>query len=167
MPRNNPDSGATQKITIQSAQFTIPLPYVAGACELTQGEADALNQTFAENIRNNFASQMKRAAEDEANPRALTQDDLDGYVEDYAFGQRRTSGPRDPVGTEERRLSVAAAKGLVAKKGVEWKSLSEEKQDEIVEKIIASGQLRAKAEEIVAARQAAAAVQDIDLGLAA
>lgn len=164
MPRNNPDQGANQKVTIQSVNFVIPCPYIAGPCELTQGEADALNQTYAENIRNNFAAQMKRGAEENP-PRSLTQDDLDAYVADYAFGIRRSAGPRDPVGTEERRLALAAAKSLVAQRGLDWKSLGDEKQDSIVDKIVESGQLRARAEEIVKARQDAAAVQNIDLGL--
>jgi hypothetical protein len=166
MPANNTDESATQTLTVQSQSFTIPVPYMAGACTLTEGEANALNQTYAENIRNNFAQQMKRAAEEET-PRQLTQADLDEYVDSYEFGKRPggARGPRDPIGTEERKLaSVALVAHVENKLGKKWKDLAKEKQDELLAKVIASGKFRAQAEEIVKKRQESAAdLGDVDL----
>jgi hypothetical protein len=170
MAGNNPDENAVQSLTIQDRKFTIPLPYAAGACILTEGEANALNQTFAENIRNNFAQQMKRAAEDKDNPKQIGQDELDEYVESYEFGKRAggARGPRDPVGTEEKKLATVAVQAHVEKAGKKWKDLAKEKQDELVAKVISSGRFRERAEKIVADRQASAADLDgMDLGEAA
>lgn len=169
MAANNPDQNAKQDLTIQGKTFKIPLPYAIGACELTEGEAAALNQTYAENVRNNFAQQMKRAAEGDT-PKELTQEDLDAYTDGYEFGKRTggARGPRDPIGTEERRLALAAVKAHVAAKGKNWKDLSEDKQEELVNTVVASGKFREKAAEIVRQRQEAAeATKDLDLDLAA
>ena len=168
MAGNNTEE-QTQKLTIQSKEFVIPLPYVAGPCTLTEGEANALNQTYAENVRNNFAQQMKRAAEDKVSPRELTQADLDEYVDEYEFGKRAggARGPRDPVGTEERKLALTALIAHVEKQGKKWKDLAKEKQEELLSKVITSGRFRARAEEIVKARQAEAQSELSDIDLAA
>ena len=48
-------------ITIQGESFSVDMPYSEGhVCTSTQ--AGALNQTRAENLRNNFASSVKKAA---------------------------------------------------------------------------------------------------------
>jgi hypothetical protein len=152
----------TQSVTIQSVTFTIPAPYVAGPVELTEGEAAALNQVLAENIRNNFAGQMKRAAE-ETPARQLTQEDLDKYVESYEFGRRTGGGRvRDPVAAEERRLSLDAIKAKVKSTGKNWKDFTKEQQDAVLARVLASGKFREQAERVVAARQAEASI-DLDL----
>lgn len=169
MPANHTDENATQSLTIQGKSFTVPLLYVAGPCELSEGEAAALNQTYAENIRNNFAALMKRAAESDP-PKELTQEDLDAYAEEYEFGKRSggSRGPRDPVGSEEKRLALAALKVMVEKKGKKWADLAKEKQEELLKQAVESGKFREKAEKIVAERQAAAAGSDeLDLDIAA
>ncbi len=65
----------TALITIQGANFNAPQPYDEGHV-LTVNEASALNQVFAENLRNNFAARIKRSAE-ETPPKVLTQEDFD------------------------------------------------------------------------------------------
>lgn len=166
MAANNPDENAAQELTIQGKNFSVPVPYVAGPCDLTAGEAAALNQTFAENVRNNFAAKMKQAA-GATPPVELGQADLDEYVDDYEFGKRTGRGPRDPVGTEERRLATTAIKELVATKGKAWKDIPVEKQNELVAKAVATGKFREQAERIIADRQNAAKLTDeisLDLG---
>lgn len=83
------------EVTIAGTAFTIPLPFVAGHA-VTEGEASALNQVLAENVRNNVAGKIKVRAE-KGEP-AFTQADLDAYVSEYEFGIRK-------VGTGEARLT--------------------------------------------------------------
>lgn len=169
MPANNTDENATQPLTIQGKSFVVPLLYVAGPCELSEGEAAALNQTYAENIRNNFASLMKRAAEGE-NPKELTQEDLDAYADEYEFGKRSggARGPRDPVGSEEKRLALTAIKAKVEEKGKKWADLAKEKQEALLKQVLDAGTFRAKAEKIVAERrEAAESIGELDLDAAA
>ena len=155
MPGNNPDTSETMELTIQGKEFTIPRRYIPGPIDLTQGEAHALQQTFAENARNNFAGQMKRAAEEEP-ARELTQADFDAYVAGYEFGVRSSGGvARDPVESEERRLIVAKLREALTAKGRNWKQLTEEQQEALVAKAIEGGQFRAQAEQVVAAKKAA------------
>jgi len=83
------------EITIQGATFSLPTPFVAGHA-VTEGEASALNQLLAENMRNNIAGKIKVRAE-KGEPE-FTQADVDAYVAEYEFGVRK-------VGTGEARLS--------------------------------------------------------------
>jgi hypothetical protein len=154
MPANNPDPSATQEITIQRQTFIIPHRYVAGPITLTEGEAHALQQTYAENIRNNFAARMRAAAEQDP-PVQLTQADLDAYVAEYEFGVRGSGVARDPVESAERSLAQAAVKATLVSKGKSWKALTEEQQEALVDRFVATGKFRAEAERLVAARRAA------------
>ncbi len=76
-------------ITISNKPFNVEPRYAEGHV-LTNLEAAALNQTFYENLRNNFAKQAKDGADQEA---------FDKYVAAYQFGVRVGGGgtTRDPV----------------------------------------------------------------------
>lgn len=88
-----------EQITIAGATYNVPLRYEEGH-ELTAGEASALNQTFHENIRNNLAKQQKDGT--------LTQEIVDKYAAEYAFGVRSGGGvSRDPVMSEAMRMAKA------------------------------------------------------------
>ena len=76
-------------ITISGVKFTVPSRYSAGHV-VTAGEADALNQTLWENIRNNRAPHVKKAVEAGAD-HASMQADVDAYAESYQFGVRGTN----------------------------------------------------------------------------
>ena len=87
----------TQAITIAGARFTVPLRYAEGHV-LTAGEANALNQTYLENCRNNLSGKAKDGT--------LTQEIVDQYAASYVFGQR-TGGfglkrPRRKHGADNR-----------------------------------------------------------------
>jgi len=164
MPANHSDPSATVDITIQGTIFSVPHRYVAGPIELSEGEAHALQQVLAENIRNNFATQMKKRADEIAEaekngtdvPAPLGQADLDAYSAEYQFGIRTGGGIiLDPVGAEERRLVVAAIKTALAAKGQTWKGKTEEEQEALVARVIESGRFRPDAEAVVAAKAAA------------
>lgn len=99
-----------ETITVAGREFTAPVPYSAGHV-LTDNEAAALNQTFHENLRNNFAKKAKDGG---------TQADFDEYASTYSFGARRAGGPRsvgDPVLAEAIRLATADIKAALKAKG--------------------------------------------------
>jgi hypothetical protein len=104
-----------RRIKIEGLIFNAPAPYRAGHV-LTENEANTLNQTFSENLRNNFAKKVKTARElaktngtDFPSDGEAASDDLQAdftsYASDYEFGTRAAGGgeaglPRDPVDRE-------------------------------------------------------------------
>ena len=105
-----------RRIKVEGLIFNAPAPYKAGHV-LNENEANTLNQTFAENLRNNFAKKVKAAKEaaskngsefpddGEAAPEEL-QGEFTTYAADYEFGTRAAGGgadsglPRDPTDRE-------------------------------------------------------------------
>lgn len=108
-----------EQITIAGHSFNVPLRYEEGH-ELTAGEASALNQTYHENLRNNFAKRVKDASENGATPDlASLQAELDKYAGDYQFGVRTGGGgaSRDPVMSEAMRIAKKQIGDLIRAKG--------------------------------------------------
>ncbi len=141
-------------ITIQGIQFSVPAPFVEGHT-LRSNEAEVLNQTYAENIRNNFAAKVKLALSDEAelDPNAL-QIQLNAYIETYDFGIRRGSGGgavRDPVATEARKMAADAVRNALKKKGLTVKEVGKDKLKELVDGVYTKNAevLLARAREIL------------------
>jgi hypothetical protein len=97
------------QITIQGQTFKVPIRYAAGHA-LTEGEASALNQTYHENLRNNFANKVRDGVEAGLTPEILQQQ-LDDYAQEYQFGQRVGGGGfrGDPVMT----LAMNIARDMV------------------------------------------------------
>lgn len=107
-PEASASTPAVESITIQGFEFTAPAPYNEGHV-LTAVEAGVLNQTFQENLRNNFAGRVKAAKEADALGEgnegyvALNIDELRTefaeYAAEYKFGVRRAGATvtRDPV----------------------------------------------------------------------
>lgn len=143
-----------QTITIQGLEFEAPQPYKAGAHELTAGEASALNQTLAENLRNNFAPRIKAAmaeyrkanslAEDAEVPVAnLDQDALSEafakYADEYEFGVRTAGGtrtPSDPVEREAQRIARDKVKAALNAKSIKLDSVPKEKMAEYIKQVL-------------------------------
>jgi len=97
------------QITIQGKTFRVPLRYSAGH-QLNENEAAALNQTYHENLRNNFAKKVSDG--DEAGvPQETLQQQLDDYANEYQFGVRTGGGGfrGDPVMT----LAMGVARELI------------------------------------------------------
>ena len=69
---------------IQGKTFLVYQPYVEGHVN-TAGESSALNQTLAENTRNNLASEAKEGK--------LTQTRVNEYITGYNFGVSSGRGP--------------------------------------------------------------------------
>lgn len=123
MPEVN-DTTARETYTIAGKSFNVFVPYAAGHV-LTDGEASALNQTFAENIRNNFASTVKELVESGAFDQDVVQGQLDDYMSEYEFGQRRGGGGRtgDPVLREAMLIAKDLVRKALSKKGIALKDV--------------------------------------------
>lgn len=149
------DGGAkVTSITIQGLEFEAPQPYAAGTVELTPGEASALNQTLAENLRNNFAPKIKAAMEEYRKANNLAEDaevpvanlDQDAliaqfneYADKYEFGVRTAGGtrtPTDPVEREAMRIGRERVKAALNKKGIKIDSVSKEKMSELIQQVL-------------------------------
>ncbi len=120
-------------ITIQGIVFSVQNKYAAGHV-LTQNEAGALNQTLAENLRNNFASSIKEYREEKAKAAGLepdayelSADDMDGiraqfdeYAAGYEFGVR-SGRLSDPIDIEAKALATAKLDALLSANGISKK----------------------------------------------
>lgn len=148
-----PTSGT---ITIQGLEFSVDYPYKPGTIDLTPGEASALNQTRAENLRNNFAAQIKQALAsyretnklpetEEVAPSVLDKDELDkdfaDYASKYEFGVRSLGGggrlPTDPVEREAFEIASKKVREALKARNVKLTSVAKEKMQEMVEAVIA------------------------------
>jgi hypothetical protein len=112
-------SGNYDQITIQGQAFRVPIRYAAGH-SLNDGEASALNQTFHENLRNNFASKVRDGAEAGV-PHETLQQQLDDYANDYQFGVRTGGGGfrGDPVMTTAMNMARELVRNAVKAKGMD------------------------------------------------
>jgi hypothetical protein len=123
-----------RRIKVEGLIFNAPAPYKAGHT-LDDNEASTLNQTFAENLRNNFAKKVKAAKEEaaknggefpadgEAAPDDL-QTEFTTYASDYKFGTRAAGGggesalPRDPVEREAYIMARDLIRAHAKSKGI-------------------------------------------------
>jgi len=143
------------EITIQGLPFEVQDLYSAGPRELTAGEASALNQTRAENLRNNFAPKIKAAMDEYRKANSLAEDAeiavtsldhdalsaaFDAYATEYEFGVRKagtgTRTPTDPIERESIRVAKERVKAGLNKKGIKLDSVSKEKMTELVQQVI-------------------------------
>lgn len=166
-----PTTGGDDQITIAGIVFNVPLRYSAGHV-LSEGEASALNQTYHENLRNNFAKEVKSAktvpaeGDTPASTRELTEADisdlqskLNAYAESYQFGVRAVGSartPADPVGREAINLAKAAIRAKLAERKI---SASAEQVADLAAKLVEKDpQFRVIAEQRVASAKAIANV---------
>lgn len=170
----------TANLTIQGFQFSLELPYKEGDT-INANEAAAINQTFAENIRNNFAAQLKSMKAEVARANEwmkevdgkqvpdidrVTNDDLDmeavqaaydAYVAEYEFGARRvgsTRGPVDPVEREARRIAGEKVKELLRANNYKIGDVPKDKMDALIDQALEQyPQIRANAAAVVEANK--------------
>lgn len=138
----------TQTITISGRSFTVNPRYAEGHA-LTANEASALNQTFFENLRNNFANKAKEGG---------TQEDFQAYADSYQFGVRTGGGgSRDPIEVEAMNLARDAVKKGITAAGKKISDYSAKAISEAAAKLVEKNPaFRAKAAERVAEMQAVA-----------
>jgi hypothetical protein len=133
----------TKEITVQGFRLVVPTPYAEGHT-LTEAEAAVLNQTLAENLRNNFGSLIKKekeAAEAQgaefAPDTAGLQANLDEYIAEYEFGAKRGGGggsvKLDPVERKALSLAKDTIKRAIQAKGGKIKDIGNEKITELAE----------------------------------
>jgi len=124
--------GKTEGGTEVSYTISVPQPYTPGARELTEGEANALNQIIAENLSNNLRKRLVEGRPEVRDGDTITeaarpytaeeaQAIVDEYLADYEIGVRRAgSGERqvtDPVEREARKIAKQKAVQMVKEAG--------------------------------------------------
>lgn len=127
----------TGSFVIQGQSFSIPRPFAEGhTC--TKSEADVLNQTLAENARNNMSANVKKAIDAGDFDLVKVQADIDGYLEDYDFGVRRGRAPADPVEREALVIAREAVKTALRQKGFKLADVAAEDIARLAEDAIAA-----------------------------
>jgi hypothetical protein len=114
MPTITADTPRTA-ITIAGKEHTVYAPYAEGHV-LTPNEAASLNQTYAENIRNNQAKAVKAHVVAGSYDPTATQAAIDDYMSKYEFGARVSSGPREGGGDPVMARAVELAREVVRRK---------------------------------------------------
>lgn len=143
-------------------EFTVPQPYNEGQA-ITAVEAKVLNQTFAENIGNNFRARVQAtmAGEKDAMSEVELRAAFDEYASKYEFTEASAGGGRStmtPVEKEARKIATQVVIAKLAKDGKKRKDVDKEAFDAEVARF-------AEAEQVL--KLAAKKVRDDEKQLAA
>lgn len=156
------EAETARSITIQGIDFTIPQPYNAGHV-LTENEARHLNQTYAENVRNNFAKTVKASLDgvEGAVPQADLVAALAEYTSKYSLDSVRAVGTStarslDPVEKEALSLAKDIVKSALEKQG---RKLTPPKEASDEDKAAYKDSIQAKIEEIASREEVIAAAK--------
>lgn len=138
------------QLKIQGLLFPFVSRYAAGHV-LTAEEALVLDQTLAENLRNNFASKIRAKSEEIAKatpegeaPRSFTeeertalQNEFQAYASSYVFrAPRAGSGPVDPIERTARKMAKELVMTALAAKNIKHTSLPEGKMEEFITAVL-------------------------------
>ena len=159
-----------KEITISGVVMKVISPYFAGHV-LSDEEANVLNQTLAENLRNNFAPRVKTEKDKLEKGEIATLDvaalqvELDSYITDYEFGARRSGSVAvDPVTKIALGFARDAVKKALANSGKNVKDYTSEQIHEMAERVVAEKpRFKELAQEELARRQSIANETLIDL----
>lgn len=172
-------------LTIQGHEFDFGAARYAEGHAVNANEANALNQVRLENIRNNTAAKIKKAAaEANVEPGAVDLDKTtvaDGdetislreaikrYADAYEFGVRAVARaePIDPIDREAEKIAKEAVRSVLTAKKVKVKDLPEGAFDSAVEAYASRDEVRAEAKRRVnqRAKIGAGELDLSDLGL--
>jgi hypothetical protein len=145
------DASAPITIKVQGQFFSFSPRYFEGHV-LTSIEADVLNQTFGENLRNNFASRIRDAADklaenlpDGESARDFSEEEktvfaseFAAYAESYSFKTPRVgAGPVDPIDAETKKIAKAIILVHLGKKNIKASSLPEGNLEAMIKGLIA------------------------------
>lgn len=120
-------------ITIAGQSFDIGEdPFTEGHV-LTANEAKHLNQTRAENIRNNMAKKVKELAEKGEDATAIVLEYASQY--DFSSAVRSTRTPVDPVEKEALRLAKEQLRAAISAKGYKVKDFPKDQFDARAEEL--------------------------------
>jgi len=143
------DMSPTAEIQIQGLTFEYSTPYVAGSV-MTEGEAHQLNGVRGENLRNNFAGNIKDAKEEAVKARGegaeLTEGEIEtlktafaSYQSDYVFsGKRQSRTPSDPVKAKATKMARETIEAALRAKNIKPSELKEGKMDELIATYLAA-----------------------------
>lgn len=143
-------------ISISGQPFEISAPYAAGHV-LTEAEAKSLNQTRAENIGNNFRTQVKKAIEEGKLDEVKAA--IAKYDSEYVFSMTQARTPIDPIEAEAFKIAKEFVKNKIAEKtGKTLKAYLEiegnqAKYDANVEKVASQDDTLKEAKKRVAAKK--------------
>jgi hypothetical protein len=135
-------NSASREITIQGIIFACPEPYKEEHI-CTAEEANVLNQSFSEGVRNNFSKDIKKAAKDNGG-KPLSEDQVKelqaafaNYASTYKF-QGRAGFRRvlDPVTKEARSLARQAIEARMREKNYDKKDLEKGQMDKWIDQLI-------------------------------
>lgn len=125
----------TGPFIIQDQTFQVPRPFIEGhTC--TGSEAGVLNQTLAENIRNNMAARVKKEIDEGTFDQASMQANIDQYIEEYEFGARRGRGPTDPVEREALNMAKEHVKDALRKNGYKLADVDTSDLNRLAEQVV-------------------------------
>lgn len=161
------EEAPTRDLQVQGLILTARLVYEAGH-PCTQGEADSMNQTLCENLRNNFAGKIRKACEDAKvensadlpnEIKASLSKEFGAYQEGYNLGEGgRARGEVDPVRRQAIQMALGKVKEALKAKGHKLADVGQEKINDLAESAVENNPaFMAKAAEIVEARRAATA----------
>ncbi len=127
------------EITIAGAVFSAPVPFAAGHV-LTETEAGVLNQTYHENLRNNFAKKVKDTRGEAEGLTEQQHTDLqaafDEYARNYEFGVRIGGGGGaarlDPIEAEARKIAREAIQGKLRDAGKKVKDIDKDQLENAI-----------------------------------
>lgn len=147
-------------ISISGQAFEVNAPYLAGHV-LNEAEAKVLNQTRAENIGNNFRSDVKKAVESgDAAALEEVKRKLAEYDANYQFSMTQARTPIDPIEAEAIRIAkeyvkakIAEKYGVTLKKYFEMDEANEGKYEASVEKVAGQEDILKEAKKRVAAKK--------------
>ena len=149
---------ADRNITISGTEFTIPQPFAAGhVC--SEGDAKALNQTFAEAIRNNLASKVKKGEAGQAE----VSEYANGFV--FTIATASTAAKLTPVEREARNLARNAIKAKLEAEGRKIGDVDKDKLETAIDTVAQRDDIVKQAKKIVEQRSKATIdLEGIDLG---
>lgn len=149
---------ADRNITISGSEFTIPQPFAAGhVC--SEGDAKALNQTYAEAIRNNMAAKVKKGEAGQA--------EVSEYANTFVFtiASASTAAKLTPVEREARNLARNAIKAKLDSEGRKIGDVDKDKLEAAIDTIAQREDIVKQAKKIVEQRSKATIdLSDLDLG---
>lgn len=156
-----------REITIQGETFKVSQPYAEGH-QMTEAEARALNQTRAENIRNNIANRVKKA-KDENDETTMEEvvafaKEYDGKYDFTVASGGSSARALDPVEREARKIARKAISDNIKAQGKKVKDFDKDQITALVNKhAVENEQIVAEAKKRV---KAAAGLEDIKIEIA-
>lgn len=166
MPQFDATTVPRKTVTIAKLQIEAPTPYIAGHV-LTEGEAQALNQVFIENVRNSMAAQMTKVEESLAVgttfDREAWRPKIEEYFTNYEFGSRNSATPAravaDPVEREALSMARSTVVTAIKGKGYALKAVGEEQIMKLAKELLdAQPGFREQARRVVESRKAIGAL---------